>query len=236
MDDFIKMRPVCNIILVLVVGLLLGYLFHSFLMRFRVKKNKRWSEGMIGKDFEKSESLYTLERTNDWKEYVEYNDMKEVSIGNKAIKFFIKAETCDEWAYLYLDPKKYAWRNYSWNFSLIRSTCFREFAFNFRYQDFDNRYRYRFEDDYLFFDKKVKGIWYNNISSIPYQIDMEIKYKVQIECFESLMRCYVNGKLCLENVDTDLDKGSISIILWEDDGCTDAVAEVADIEVFSLEF
>ncbi len=48
------------------------------------------------------------------------------------------------------------------------------------------------------------------------------------------MRCYVDGVLKLENVDTDIATGTIAIILWEDDGQTNIEAEVSNNVVHRL--
>lgn len=170
----------------------------------------------------------------EWLLMKPYQDKKDLTINKTHILFNTLAETEDEWDYLYLDTQKYQWKNYSWHFKMVRYTDFREFAFNFRNQDFDNRYRYRFEDDKIFFDKKVKGMWTNNIASIPFKMEPSQSYDVKIDSYASLFRCWVDGKLMLENVDTDLASGSISIILWEDDGKTDIKADVYDNYVVEL--
>ena len=136
-----------------------------------------------------------------WLSMLPYQDDKDLTYAKTHILFNTKANTQDEWDYIYLDPNKYQWKNYSWQFKMIRFTKFREFAFNFRNQDFDNRYRYRFEEDKIFFDKKVKGLWSNNIASTPFKMEFSKPYQVQIDSYESLFRCWVNGKLILENVD-----------------------------------
>jgi len=170
----------------------------------------------------------------EWVSMMPYQDKKDITYSKKHILFNTKAETTDEWDYIYLDPDKYQWKNYSWQFKIIRFSEFREFAFNFRYQDFDNRYRYRFEKNKIFFDKKIEGIWSNNIASTPFKMELTKTYKVKIDSNDSVFRCWVDGKLMLENVDTDIPSGSVSIILWEDNGRTDISADVYDNRVVEL--
>jgi hypothetical protein len=169
-----------------------------------------------------------------WKLHEEYQIREEITAHDGTLRFSTPAETADEWAYVYLDPRDYPWKDFSWQFKVKRETRFREFAFNFRYQDFDNRYRYRFEDDKLYFDKKVRGEWYNNISSILFPMPLGQWHQVRIDVCASLFRCYVDSRLLLENVDTDLATGSICVILWEDDGRTPILAEVGPMNVYSL--
>lgn len=181
-----------------------------------------------------SKELFKDTNGEEWLLMSPYQDEKDLTFTKAHILFKTLAETKDEWDYIYLDANKYQWKNYSWHFNMIRFTEFREFAFNFRNQDFDNRYRYRFEENKIFFDKKVDGIWTNNIASTPFKMNLSQPYQVKIDSYGSLFRCWVDGKLMLENVDTDIAKGSISIILWEDNGKTDINAAVYDNRVVEL--
>jgi len=170
----------------------------------------------------------------EWQLLKPYQAPEDLTFSQNRIVFKTAAETRDEWDYIYLDPHKYQWKNYSWQFSAIRHTKFREFAFNFRNLDFNNRYRYRFEDDKIFFDKIVKGNWTNNIASIPFNMELGKPYRIRIDSYGSVNRCWVDGRLMLENVDSDIPSGSIAIILWEDNGKTDIHAEVYDSRVVEL--
>lgn len=169
-----------------------------------------------------------------WKFHDTYQVPEELTVQDGIMAFSTAAKTNDEWDYIFLDPAHCRWSDFSWQLTIKRITSFREFALNFRYQDFDNRYRYRFEDDKLFFDKKVRGEWINNIASIPFTMDLGRWYQVRIEACTTVFRCYVDGQLALENVDCDLADGSICVILWEDDGRTPMQAEVGPMTVCSL--
>ncbi len=160
-----------------------------------------------------------------WLYHPEYQDPAELTFADGVMHFEVKAATADEWAYLYLDPQKYNWTNYSWQMKFRRMTSFQEYAFNFRYLDFDNRYRYRFEDDLLFFDSKIRGKWACH-GRVPFPMAMGAWYDLRIDTRGDLHRCYVNGMLMMENRQGAIPRGSISIILWEIDNVTDCVAEV----------
>lgn len=169
-----------------------------------------------------------------WIQHDQYQDASELTCNKGVLRFVTPAHTADEWDYLHLDVAKYPWRNYSWRLKIKRETAFREFAFNFRYQDFDNRYRYRFEAGKIFFDKKVRGEWTNNIASCPFSMKLGQWYDLRIDVCASLCRCYVDDHLWLENTDADLGWGTICVILWEDDGRTDMVAEVGPMVVHEI--
>ncbi|MGZ5050855.1 MAG: hypothetical protein ACXWF8_04415 [Methylobacter sp.] len=172
--------------------------------------------------------------TAEWRQFEPYQAAGDLTFQQNRIAFNTLAETNDEWDYIYLDPDKYPWKNITWEFTAVRRTAFREFAFNFRNRDFDNRYRYRFDDDKLFFDKKVNGNWSSNIASVPFPMALGKPYRIRIDTVGALNRCWVDGHLMLENVDHDIASGSIAIILWEDDGKTDIDAEVYDNRVMEL--
>lgn len=145
--------------------------------------------------------------------------------------------TCDKWIYLYLDPQRCLWDDYSWSFTACRHTCFRELQFGFRYQDFYNRYRYRFEADHIFFDKVVKGQFHNALNSAPFRMELGVSYDVRIDACRNHFRCYVNGVLMCKDYDFDdeFPSGSIALILWEDDGTTDIRVTIGPISVYRLE-
>ena len=152
------------------------------------------------------------------------------------IHFDVKTETKDEWAYLYLDPEKNAWADYRWKLRIRRDSQFREFQLGFRYQDFYNRYRYRFEDDHIYFDKVVKGRFYNEFGSVPFHMELGVWYDVEIHVYKNNFKCYVNDSLFLNDFDFSMNfqLGSIAIILWEKNGVTDIKAAVGPIRVSRL--
>jgi len=187
-----------------------------------------WAEGEV---------LFRTEVSHpgeQWIFHAEYQDRSELMFESGTMKFHVKANTGDEWAYVYLDPKKYAWNNYSWQTRFRRLTAFQEYAFNFRYVDFDNRYRYRFEDDLLFFDSKVRGKWRAH-ARMPFPMALGAWYDLRIDAKGDRYRCYVNGMLMMENRDPTIKRGSIAVILWEIDRATDAIAEVGPSVVRRLQ-
>lgn len=158
------------------------------------------------------------------------------SLKDGTMKFDGKTETNDEWIYLFLDPVKYQWDNYSWRFSICRRTYFKEFQFGFRYQDFYNRYRYRLQDGHIYFDKVVNGKFYNAFGVAPFHMDLGVWYDISIDVYKNNFRFYVNGVLMLSDFDfvKNFAKGSIAIILWENDGMTDIKASVGPMSVHKL--
>ena len=186
-----------------------------------------WDEGEI---------LFQSDREHPEKQWIyhaQYQDPGELSFAGGNLNFHVKADTLDEWAYVYLDPSAYSWGDYSWQTTFRRMTPFQEYAFNFRYVDFDNRYRYRFEDDLLFFDSKIRGKWRGH-ARMPFPMALGAWYDLRIDTRQDRHRCYVNGMLMMENREPAIRSGSISIILWEIDGVTDAVAEVGPSTVRRL--
>jgi hypothetical protein len=169
-----------------------------------------------------------------WVYHAEYQDPDELRFGPEGEMYFhVRANTDDEWAYIYLDPARHNWTNYSWRMKFRRMTHFQEYAFNFRYIDFDNRYRYRFEDDLLFFDSKLSGKWRAH-ARMPFPMALGAWYDLQIDARGDLFRCYVNGILMMENRESTLPSGSISVILWEIDQATDCIAEIGPMTVLRV--
>jgi len=142
----------------------------------------------------------------------------------------------DEWLYLHLDPERFQWKDFSWQFEVRRLSAFRELQFGFRYQDFYNRYRYRFENDCVWFDLVVNGQFYNGLSATPFRMKIGEWYRVRIDAVGRLFRLYVNGDLI--SIDYDINDrfsdGPVAMILWEDDGLTNIQAEVRSLTVYRL--
>jgi hypothetical protein len=168
-----------------------------------------------------------------WIYHPDYQDRSELAFDKGTMTFSVKANTNDEWAYIYLDPHKYQWKNYSWRTKFRRLTAFQEYAFNFRYIDFDNRYRYRFEDDLLFFDSKIRGRWRAH-ARMPFPMVLGAWYDLRIDVRDNFFRCYVNNMLMMENRESSIKTGTIAIILWEIDRATEALAEVGPCTVRRL--
>lgn len=145
--------------------------------------------------------------------------------------------TPDNWTYLYLDPEEYCWRDYSWSFNVSRRTFFRELQFGFRYRDFYNRYRYRFEAGHIFFDKVINGRFHNALKATPFRMELGVSYNVRIDACRNHFRCFVNGVLMSADYDYDrtFPVGSVALILWEDDGRTDIRATIGSMSVYKLE-
>ncbi|WP_013335067.1 polysaccharide pyruvyl transferase family protein [Gloeothece verrucosa] len=184
-----------------------------------------------------SELLYnyhSLNSAKEWKLYSQYQLPQDVEFTSEGISFSGKTLSADQWCYVYLDPLFYSWTNLSWHMQVQRVTDFREFAFNFRYQDFDNRYRYRFEAGRAFFDRRVRGKWENNMASVPFDMKVRTWYALRIDICGAVFRLYVNDELLLQSFSDELTQGSICIILWETNEKTDLVAIVKDIKVYHL--
>jgi len=141
------------------------------------------------------------------------------------------------WLYLHLDPSDHPWADYRWCFTVRRLSDFRELQFAFRYRDFYNRYRYRFEDGFLHFDIVHRGTFYNSLSRVVCPLDVDEWYRVEIEVVGNVFSCRVGGRLVSLDCDPTarFRQGPIAVILWEDDGITPIRAQVREMSVHALD-
>lgn len=161
----------------------------------------------------------------------------DVAIGPQGdISIRALAETSDEWVYLYVDPKANRWENYVWSLTVQCQTRFKELQLGFRYVDFYNRYRYRFQAGRLSFDMVLNGEFVTNLSSCRLELVPGRAYEIEIRVLGQLFQCWVDGRLRSQDYDRSnrLPCGPIALILWEDDGCTDIVAQISTNTVQSL--
>jgi hypothetical protein len=157
-------------------------------------------------------------------------------LDNGTMSFDGRAQTEDEWLYLYLDPDEFRWQASTWQFRVRRRTAFRELQFGFRYQDFYNRYRFRFEDERVFFDIVSRGEFHNDIDSAPFAMACDRWYDMKIDCLRNRFSCSVDGLRLLDVFDfhNTFTAGSMAIILWDDGGVVDIGLDVSDLRVREL--
>jgi hypothetical protein len=148
-----------------------------------------------------------------------------------------KNDAGDRWLYMFLDPELNGWADFSWKFRICRRTSFREFQFGFRYRDFYNRYRYRFEAEHLYFDIVSNGAFFNGLGATPLRLEIGREYEIEIRAVDCCFECKVDGV----RVSLDFDRqnrfstGSIAIILWESGDRPDIVADLVMQSVRRLE-
>jgi hypothetical protein len=148
------------------------------------------------------------------------------------------ADACpDNWLYLHIDPATCPWRNYRWSFSVRCMTPFRELQFAFRYRDFYNRYRYRFERGYLHFDIVHQGDFYGSLSKVECPLEVGTWYPVEIDVVEDYFCCRVGTRLLSVDYDPtgQFRCGPVAVILWEDDGRTGIGAEIRDMRIVAIQ-
>jgi len=160
----------------------------------------------------------------------------DVKIANDAISVVTGENNRDRWVYCFLNPLDFIWHNFSWKFNVRRCTNFRELQFGFRYRDFYNRYRFRHEDDFLYFDKVLNGRFLNGLASRSFKMDMMRAYAFEIKCIENVFTLFIDGNEMLSFVDCEdvFTHGSIALIFWEDDMKTPIVVDVFGITVSSF--
>lgn len=147
-----------------------------------------------------------------------------------------RAVTTDEWVYLYAESAAPRWFDYSWKVTFQCHTAFKELQFGFRYQDFYNRYRYRFQDGHLSFDVVTNGQFVADLSRVPCRIVLGRQYELEIRIIRNVFECWIDGV----RISTDYDPsnrfphGGVALILWEDDGHTDIAMDVERSTVTSL--
>lgn len=142
----------------------------------------------------------------------------------------------DRWAYLYLDPTVYKWRNYRWEFKVIRYSEFQELQFGFRYVDFYNRYRIRYESGYMSFDIVRNGAFYNDLGKRRIELEVGREYQMSLVVCGSRFMFFVDGEKVLDEVDiaAHFRHGSIAMILWESKQSPRVHAQIREMKVHEL--
>lgn len=143
----------------------------------------------------------------------------------------------DRWLYLYLRPEEHLWRDFSWKFTARRDSPFRELQFGFRYRDFYNRYRFRHENGFVWFDKVLNGRFRNGLFGARFDMQLGRDYKFEIQTTGFFSSLFIDGSCILRAFDPagSFPQGSIAVILWEDDGATPISASVSDHSVQALQ-
>jgi hypothetical protein len=156
-----------------------------------------------------------------------------VKVSSTSISANVAADGSERWVYLYIDPRQNMWRNFRWRMTLRRDSEFRELQLGFRYIDFYNRYRFRHEDSRLIFDIVHEGACYNGIHETPFPMVLGRDYRFEIEARENRFLLSVDGVQLLDEVDPLglFPRGSVAVILWQDDRQTAIRALFNNMEV-----
>jgi len=138
------------------------------------------------------------------------------------------AASPDRWVWLSAESGSPEWRDYVYRLRVRRLSRFRELQIGFRCRDFYNRYRYRFEADYVFFDIVVGGVFINALSVAPLPMEVGRWYDISVVVVGDRFRCYVDDRLLMDDFDPfgHFPTGSVALIMWEDDGLTGIEADV----------
>jgi len=163
-----------------------------------------------------------------WQPVAPYQRPAQLHEDGDALRFEGAADSDDEWCFVRTAGD---WHDFTWTLDVCRHTDFREFAFNFRYHDFDNRYRYRFEGGRLYFDKKQHGRWHNHLASVPVSLPLGVSRRIEITARGERFVCFVDGRLALASRDADLAGGGLAVVAWETDGRTPIRASVRGARV-----
>lgn len=161
----------------------------------------------------------------------------EVVLGSDgSVEADVAARTQQEWVWLHLDPAEHSWRDVRWEFTVRRDTNFRELQFGFRYVDFYNRYRFRHEDGHLHFDIVVNGRFENSVTRVPFEMTLGRDYRWVIGVQDNRFVLWIDDELLMDEVDGRrlFPRGSIAVILWENDGQTPIRASVREMRVIEL--
>jgi hypothetical protein len=154
-----------------------------------------------------------------------------------AFHIYRKALSEDRWVYLNLDPAKFNWSNYRWKFRMRLKSRFLELQFGIRYHDFYNRYRFRFQEDHLFFDEVYKGHFFNDFGSSHFPLELNRWYEVHIDAYKKSFMMYVDGVMLLKATDmyNRFKTGSIALILWERNKSNEIAFDIEDLCVEQLQ-
>ena len=130
------------------------------------------------------------------------------------------AATSDEWFYMFFDSDETALKDISWRFRFCRRSSFREIQFGFRYQDFYNRYRFRIEKGFLFFDLVERGQFTNELGRVRCDLELDRWYQMRIDAIGNIFGFWLDGKQLLVSLDprNRFPRGSVAVILWDNQG------------------
>ncbi len=190
------------------------------------KVQSRWTDRQLLNDGRSITKIDNYEVPGD--------DIKMDESGNLNVNVLATGD--DKWVYYYLKPEEHIWRNFEWKFYVKRMSSFRELQFGFRYRDFYNRYRFRQENDRIYFDKVLNGQFQNNIRSKKFIMELNREYEYKIVCFNYYFALFIDGRVYLEVFDFEksFKEGSIAIILWENNGKIPIQATIKEQQVHEL--
>ncbi|MFA0031230.1 MULTISPECIES: hypothetical protein [unclassified Vibrio] len=233
--------------------------YHALAFKFRYRIKRILSKSYIGSlNFSKCEVITPIKWKyhdetwthveNRWSnrnkiisgDYVDVTDepqemSTEITFSNNDIIIEGGKPSSDKWIYLYVTEDEFKLTNYSLTTKLTFKSFFKEFQVDFRYKDLYNRFRYRIQDGFLYFDIVYLGVFYASLSKVKLDLELGVEYSLEVVVKDDVYECYIDNKL----LSTDhgcgfINKGGIAIILWEDDGKTTMNMCLNEIEITEL--
>src|SRR5690606_29253423 len=100
-------------------------------------------------------------------------------------------------------------------------------------------YRFRHEDQTMFFDVVTNGKFCNGCAQQPFFMELGRDYHVEIKAMGRHFVIYIYGIQVISAVDPNntFPEGSIAVILWEDDGETPistCIDQIKSIELIKI--
>ena len=137
------------------------------------------------------------------------------------------------WHWLHLPAEQHVWRDYVWRLTVTRHTDFRELQLAFRYVDFFNRYRFRYEAGAFHFDVVHRGRFENSRLRAGFDWPAGRSHDLEIVVRGPRFVLKVDGVVLLDASDgaERFAYGPIGVIFWEDDGATPIRVDVSNQRV-----
>lgn len=181
-----------------------GWIFHD---EKWVRVIHRWEHRRV---LQQGRSLTVFDNTQASGKELRWENPETLSVD-------VPASRADRWIYLYLNPTEHLWRDFRWEFVVSLDSDFQELQFGFRYIDFYNRYRIRYEGGYFCYDVVLNGAFYNNFGRRYFPMELAREYHITLYVRGRRFVLMVGDKVILDEFDfaNHFPRGSVAIILWE---------------------
>ena len=143
------------------------------------------------------------------------------------------ARAGQHWHWLHLPAEQHVWRDYVWELTVARGSDFRELQLAFRYVDFFNRYRFRYEAGAFHFDVVHRGRFENSRLRAAFDWPAGRSLSLEIVVRGERFVLKVDGRTLLDAGDAAgrFAYGPVGVIFWEDDGVTPIRVDVTQQRV-----
>ena len=165
------------------------------------------------------------------KENTESTKVKK--LGNSSYIVLSKYKKND-WVYFFTDNISY---DYMISLKIIFHSSFKEFQIAFKHRSIFERLRFRIIDNNrLVFEVVAKGVFFNELKVLPFSLDMNRKYDIDVVVMKDVYAFCVDGEALMTIVDKQhlFEDGGAGLVFWDEEFPSNIHVTILEMNILKI--